>query len=179
MLFDIIEYKDSKITWNEFLEYLEEVKKEEILRNELEIKFRKSDEYKNNKDKYERILRLGNFQFKTIFDNIYNNKIFYNFNKCNSTNKNINYYITKNMFDSNGNLIISKMNDFSKYENLEEYIKKELDKKSVFYICSTVSNYIHYRRYIMNRYFKSYYLNKDIKNLEFIENNLLNKLKDT
>jgi len=74
MLFDIIEYKDSKITWNEFLEYLEEVKKEEILRNELEIKFRKSDEYKNNKDKYERILRLGNFQFKTIFDNIYNNK---------------------------------------------------------------------------------------------------------
>lgn len=74
MLFDIIEYKDITITWDEFLNYLEELKKEETLRDEYEIKFRKSDEYQKNKDKYERVLRLGNFQFKTIFDNIYNKK---------------------------------------------------------------------------------------------------------
>ena len=74
MLFDVIEYKDTKITWQEFLAYLDEIKKEEALRDEYEIKYRKSNEYQNNKDKYERILRLGNFQFKTIFDNIYNSK---------------------------------------------------------------------------------------------------------
>ncbi len=74
MLFDVVEYKDCKITWNEFLSYIDEIKKEELLRDEYEIKYRKSAEYQNNKDKYERILRLGNFQFKTIFDNIYNSK---------------------------------------------------------------------------------------------------------
>jgi len=86
MLFDIIEYKDIKITWAEFLDYIDEIKKEELLRDEYEIKYRKSAEYQNNKDKYERLLRLGNFQFKTIFDNIYNYKI----NKTNYINKKIN-----------------------------------------------------------------------------------------
>jgi len=74
MLFDVIEYKGIKITWQDFLLYLDEIKKEEVLRDEYEIKYRKSYEYQNNKDKYERLLRLGNFQFKTIFDNIYNSK---------------------------------------------------------------------------------------------------------
>lgn len=74
MLFDVIEYKGIKITWQDFLLYLDEIKKEELLRDEYEIKYRKSYEYQNNKDKYERLLRLGNFQFKTIFDNIYNSK---------------------------------------------------------------------------------------------------------
>jgi hypothetical protein len=74
MLFDVVEYKGTKITWQEFLSYIDEIKKEELLRDEYEIKYRKSNEYQNNKDKYERILRLGNFQFKTIFDNIYNSK---------------------------------------------------------------------------------------------------------
>ena len=74
MLFDVVEYKGTKITWQEFLAYIDEIKKEELLRDEYEIKYRKSYEYQSNKDKYERILRLGNFQFKTIFDNIYNSK---------------------------------------------------------------------------------------------------------
>jgi hypothetical protein len=74
MLFDIVKYKDIDISWQDFLEYIEEVKKEEVLRDIYESKYRKSLEYQNNKDKYERILRLGNFQFKTIFDNIYNKK---------------------------------------------------------------------------------------------------------
>jgi len=74
MLFDVIKYKDLTITWNEFLDYIDEIKKEEALRDEYEVKFRKSEEYQKNKDKYERVLRLGNFQFKTIFDNIYNKK---------------------------------------------------------------------------------------------------------
>jgi hypothetical protein len=52
------------------------------------------------------------YKLEDMIDNIYNNKRFYNFNKHNSMNKSINYYITKNMFDSNGNLIISKMNEF-------------------------------------------------------------------
>jgi len=101
MLFDIVEYKNCKITWEDFINYIEEIKKEEALRDEYENKYRKSTEYQNNKDKYERILRLGNFQFKTIFDNIYNKKIDENSYIKNKLVElyNINYDLRKELYN--------------------------------------------------------------------------------
>jgi len=127
MLFDIVKYKDIDISWQDFLEYIEEVKKEEVLRDIYESKYRKSLEYQNNKDKYERILRLGNFQFKTIFDNIYNKK-------------------NKDKYDNNTN---NKIDELYKINNIlkdklqkQEIITYTLSIFSISFMLIKIYNYI-------------------------------------
>jgi len=110
---------------NEYNEYNE---KELDIKNDIDnnkfIEINETEKYKvfefihklhlfyNMDDFTDESINSAFYKLEDMIDNIYNNKIFYKFNKYNNVNKSMNYYITKNMFDNNGILNISKMNEF-------------------------------------------------------------------